>query len=86
MPPTGETRRNTQKYIPLGYIRYIIYIYIGGYKLNPPFFCARVCLFAVVGGMLCKSDKPSINININTINTTTTTTIIIPRTYMGGNV
>ena len=23
----------------------------------PPLFCAWVCLFAVVGGMLCKSDK-----------------------------
>ena len=30
----------------------------------PLFFCARVCLFAVVGGMLCKSDKPFIIIVI----------------------
>ena len=30
----------------------------------PLFLCARVCLFAVVGGMLCKSDKPSIIIII----------------------
>ena len=34
----------------------------------PLFFCAWVCLFAVVGGMLCKSDKPSIIIIIIIIN------------------
>ena len=26
----------------------------------PPLICVLVCLFAVVGGMLCNSDKPSI--------------------------
>ena len=33
----------------------------------PLFFCAWVCLFAVVGGMLCKSDKPSIIIIITVV-------------------
>ena len=32
--------------------------------LLPLLFCAWVCLSAVVGGMLCKSDKPSIIIII----------------------
>ena len=29
--------------------------------LLPPLMCVRVCLFAMVRGMLWKSDKPSID-------------------------
>ena len=38
--------------------------WVGRQYLNSTTFCS-VCLFAVVGGMLCKSDKPSIIIIIN---------------------
>ena len=65
----GEPYARGVKIYDLSYIHNLS----GVFELNQPasflamlplFFCAFVCLFAVVGGMLCKSDKPSIIIII----------------------